>query len=140
MPKQIFNPLSGTFDSVLTNDEVIASTLTGYTAGAGTVASTDSVVGALQKIDGNDALKVPIASVGVANGVAPLDASSKIPSAYLPSTVLQYLGLWNPSTNTPTLSDLTGTNGYVYQVSAAFAVQLLVSAMLPWSTFKLATS
>ncbi len=59
--------------------------------------------------------------VGAASGVAPLDASSKIPSAYLPSTVLQYEGLWNPSTNTPALSDLTGTGGYVYQVSVAYA-------------------
>jgi hypothetical protein len=55
------------------------------------------------------------------NGVASLDSSGKIPSAQLPSTVLQYQGLWNPTTNTPTLQDSTGTNGYVYQVSAAYA-------------------
>ena len=59
--------------------------------------------------------------VGAANGVAPLDASSRIPASYLPSTVLEYQGLWNPSTNTPTLQDSTGTNGYVYQVSTAYA-------------------
>jgi trimeric autotransporter adhesin len=59
--------------------------------------------------------------VGQPNGVSSLDSSGKIPSAQLPSTVLQYEGLWNPSTNTPTLSDATGTNGYVYQVSATYA-------------------
>lgn len=55
------------------------------------------------------------------NGVASLDPSGKIPASQLPSTVLEYQGLWNPSTNTPTLQDLTGTAGYVYQVSAAYA-------------------
>lgn len=55
--------------------------------------------------------------IGSPNGIAPLDASSKIPSAYLPSTVLQYQGLWTPSTNTPTLQDSTGTDGFVYQIS-----------------------
>jgi hypothetical protein len=59
--------------------------------------------------------------IGAASGVASLDVSGKIPTSQLPSTVLQYEGLWDPSTNTPTLSDVTGTNGYVYQVSVAHA-------------------
>jgi len=58
--------------------------------------------------------------VGVANGVVPLNSSGKISTAYLPSTVLEYEGLWNPSTNTPALSDATGTPGYVYWVSTAY--------------------
>src|SRR5271166_3151914 len=65
--------------------------------------------------------KVNNSEVGAANGVASLDSSGKIPSAELPSTVLEYQGLWNPVTNTPTLQDSTGTNGFVYQVSMAFA-------------------
>ena len=36
-----------------TNTRAINSTLTGYTRGAGTVSATDSVLGAIQKIDGN---------------------------------------------------------------------------------------
>lgn len=59
-----------------------------------------------------------VLNVGGANGVAPLDASSKIPVAYLPSVVMEYQGAWDPTTNTPTLSDGTGTNGYVYYVTA----------------------
>lgn len=59
--------------------------------------------------------------VGQPNGVASLDGSGKVPSSQLPSTVLEYQGLWNPTTNTPTLQDSTGTNGFVYQVSAVFA-------------------
>lgn len=53
---------------------------------------------------------------GAANGYAPLDASSKIPTAYLPTTPFSYVGTWNASTNTPTLSDATGTNGQVVKV------------------------
>lgn len=45
-----------------TNARSIASTLTGYVAGAGTVSSSDGILSALQKIDGNDGLKAPLAS------------------------------------------------------------------------------
>lgn len=48
----------------LDNDSVIAKTLTGYTSGAGTVTSSDSVLSALQKIDGNDQLKEPLLTKG----------------------------------------------------------------------------
>jgi hypothetical protein len=56
--------------------------------------------------------------VGAPSGVVPLDGSGKIPVVYLPSVVMQYQSRWNPNTNTPALSDGTGTNGYVYWVSA----------------------
>jgi len=58
---------------------------------------------------------------GAANGYAPLDSSGKISVSYLPSVLMEYQGSWNPNTNTPTISDATGTNGYVYWVSAAKA-------------------
>lgn len=45
-----------------TNARGIASTLTGYTSGAGTVASTDTILQAIQKLNGNDGLKANIAS------------------------------------------------------------------------------
>jgi len=38
---------------ILDNDAVIAKTLTGYTAGAGTVSSADSIISAIEKLDGN---------------------------------------------------------------------------------------
>lgn len=44
--------------TTLTNAPVIAKVLTGYTSGAGTVSSSDSILSAIQKINGNDALKV----------------------------------------------------------------------------------
>lgn len=40
--------------TTLTNAPVIAKVLTGYTSGAGTVAATDSILQAVQKLNGND--------------------------------------------------------------------------------------
>lgn len=48
--------------TTLGNAPVIAKVLTGYVKGAGAVSSTDSILAALQKIDGNDALKATAAS------------------------------------------------------------------------------
>ena len=54
--------------TTLTNAPVIAKVLTGYVSGAGTVAATDSILQAIQKLNGNDAtnanLNGPIASSG----------------------------------------------------------------------------
>jgi hypothetical protein len=54
---------------------------------------------------------------GQNNGYASLDAGGKIPAAQLPSSVIEYKGTWNASTNTPTLADGTGDTGDVYIVS-----------------------
>jgi len=59
--------------------------------------------------------------VGAASGVASLDGTGKVPLTQLPAAVFIYQGVWNPSTNTPTLIDGTGVTGYVYWVSTAFA-------------------
>lgn len=48
--------------TTLTNAPVIAKVLTGYVSGAGTVAATDSILQAIQKLNGNNALKADIAS------------------------------------------------------------------------------
>jgi hypothetical protein len=60
--------------------------------------------------------------LGVANGVATLDASGKIPANQLPASVagaMTYQGTWNAATNTPTLASGTGTKGFLYKVSVA---------------------
>ena len=62
-----------------------------------------------------------VANKGAANGYCPLDASTKVPVAYLPSVVMEYQGSWDPAINTPALSDSTGTNGYTYYVNTAYA-------------------
>ena len=60
--------------TTVTNASVIGKVLTGYTSGAGTVAATDNILQAIQKLDGNNAtnanLTGPITSVGNATSVA----------------------------------------------------------------------
>ncbi len=75
-----------------TNARTIASTLTGYVSGSGTVSSSDSVLSAIQKLNGN---------IGLLSG-----------------SVI-YQGLWNANTNSPTLVSGVGTKGYYYKVSVA---------------------
>ncbi len=63
--------------------------------------------------------------VGQPNGVASLDSSGKVPTSELPAMGnLQYQGSWNASTNTPTLTSGTGTQGYYYVVSVAGTTNL----------------
>ena len=46
--------------TTVTNAAVIGKVLTGYVSGAGTVAATDTVLQAINKLNGNDALKAPL--------------------------------------------------------------------------------
>jgi len=59
---------------------------------------------------------------GAANGVATLDSTGKLPASQLTTSVVGavvYQGVWNASTNTPTLTSGTGTKGNYYKVSTA---------------------
>lgn len=60
--------------TTLTNAPVIAKVLTGYVSGAGTVAATDSILAAIQKLNGNDAtnanLTGDVTSTGNATTIA----------------------------------------------------------------------
>ncbi len=62
---------------------------------------------------------VPYTERGIANGVASLDQSGKVPVVQLPSSIMQYLGTWNAATNTPALANGTGSAGDCYIVSIA---------------------
>lgn len=64
-------------------------------------------------------LKVNSSEKAANNGVATLDANGKIPTAQLPTGALVYKGTWDASSNTPTISDGTGQNGWLYKVSTA---------------------
>ena len=66
-------------------------------------------------------------NAGVANGVATLDGTGKVPVSELPAAVLgalSYQGTWNASTNTPTLTSSVGTKGYYYVVNVAGSTDL----------------
>lgn len=52
------------------NAPVIAKVLTGYASGAGTVSAADSILSAIQKLNGNDALKLPLAGGTMAGAIA----------------------------------------------------------------------
>ena len=51
---------------------------------------------------------------GVANGVATLDSTGRVPYSQLPESAMEFKGEWNANTNTPHLQDGTGTNGDFY--------------------------
>lgn len=62
---------------------------------------------------------IPLTEKGAANGVASLDGGGKVPIAQLPSAIMEYKGVWNATTNTPTLADGAGDIGDVYRVGTA---------------------
>ena len=109
----------------IANDAVTnAKVATGIDAakiGSGAVSNTefgylDGVTGPIQT-QLND--KVNTSLLGAANGVATLDSGGKIPVSQLPTSVMEYKGSWNASTNTPSLADGTGDAGDTYRVSVA---------------------
>lgn len=53
-------PGNGSQAATVTNSAVIAKVLTGYVSGAGTVSAADSILQAIQKLNGNDAGKQPL--------------------------------------------------------------------------------
>lgn len=65
---------------------------------------------------------IPLTQRGTANGVATLDGSGKVPAGQLPAGATVYLGAWSAATNTPTLTNGTGSAGDEYSVSAAGTV------------------
>ena len=58
----------------------------------------------------------------VANGVPRLDSNGKILVSQLPNSVMEYKGVWNAATNTPTLANGTGNQGDVYLCNVAGTV------------------
>jgi hypothetical protein len=67
--------------------------------------------------------KQSVSEKGQANGYASLDSGGKVPVAQLPNSIMEYQGVWNASTNSPSLADGAGNAdsaiGNVYRVSVA---------------------
>lgn len=82
------------------------------------------------------AAKIPLTQKGAANGVVPLNASSKIDNSYLNfSLPLNPVIAWDVVTNTPTISDAGGAAGEIYIVynSANPTVRDLGSGNISWN-------
>ena len=105
--------------TTLTNAPVIAKVLTGYTSGAGTVAATDSILQAIQKLNGNDAtnanLTGHVTSVGNATSLgsftkAQLDAAVSDDNVAYVGTANTFSQDQTISKANPSLSLLASTN------------------------------
>lgn len=74
-------------------------------------AAQDTVIGA--------STQAIVDQKGQPNGIASLDGGGKVPVAQLPNSVMEYKGAWNPSTNSPYLTDgyPLANNGDVYRAS-----------------------
>lgn len=101
--------------TTLTNAPVIAKVLTGYTSGAGTVSSADSILTAIQKLNGNDAtnanLTGPITSVGNATSIASQTG-----------TGTKFVVDTSPTLVTPVIGAATGTSLNLSGLTASSAV------------------
>lgn len=109
--------------TTLTNAPVIAKVLTGYVSGAGTVAATDSILQAIQKLDGNNStnanLTGPITSVGNATSIASQTGTgTKFVVDTSPTLVTPILGVASAtSLATSAASPLLLTNGQLVSVA-----------------------
>ena len=59
------------------------------------------------------------AAARAAISAASLDGNGKVPVSELPNSIMEYQGTWDAATNTPSLTNGTGSAGDVYRVSVA---------------------
>lgn len=65
---------------------------------------------------------VATTALGANSGVATLDSGGKVPTTQLPDSILggvNYQGIWDASTNTPTITSSVGSKGFYYKVSVS---------------------
>jgi len=82
--------------------------------------ATKKILTDLERISISSAEQV--ANKGANNGYTPLDSSALVPLANLPASVKtgsEYKGVYNATTNTPTLINGTGSNGDYHRVNVA---------------------
>lgn len=108
------SPISGTKGHVSIQGQYLDVNNTNITNLADPLSDQDAVT--RKYVDTNTIL---ISEKGSPNGVATLDATGKIPVSQLPSAVMTYEGVWNATTNAPTLADGVGDAGMVYRVGTA---------------------
>jgi hypothetical protein len=107
----------------ITADRLAAGTLDKTAVGLGNVDNTSDANKPVSTAT-QTALnaKQDTSAKGVAGGYASLDGGGKVPVAQLPNSIMEYQGVFDASTNTPTLANGTGSPGDVYRVSVAGTV------------------
>ena len=140
--------LSGNADlPIVTNAAVIGKALTGFTSGAGTVSSIDNILQAIQKVDGNDALKAPLVSPSFTTGITTpaitLGATLLTPTAAQLNfvtgvtsniqTQLNAKGTGNGTVTTASVVSANGISGTVATASTTPAITLTLGAITPTS-------
>jgi len=102
----------------ITGDRLASGTLTKENVGLGNVDNTSDANKPVSTAT-QTALnaKQSTSAKGQPNGYAELDGGGKVPVNQLPNSIMEYQGVWNASTNTPTLANGTGSAGDVYRVS-----------------------
>lgn len=107
---------------------VLAELLAGMSTSNTAIATTDSIITAFGKAQGQINAREAVANKGVANGYASLDATGKVPLAEIPASILgaaNYQGSWNATTNSPAIVLPTSANkGWYYVVSVAGSTEV----------------
>jgi hypothetical protein len=131
--------------TTLTNAPVIAKVLTGYVSGAGTVAATDSILQAIQKLNGNDATNANL--TGMVTSVGNAASLGSFTSAQLATALTDETGsganvfATSPTITTPIIVQSINaqtTAAYVTVASDAGAIVTVSNASA--NTFKLPTN
>ena len=112
--------------TTLTNAPVIAKVLTGYVSGAGTVAATDSILQAIQKLNGNNATNANLTGMVTSVG----NATTVVTNANLTGAVTSVgnassLGSFTSAQLATALTDETGTGANVFATSPTLVTPIL---------------
>lgn len=118
--------------TTLTNAPVIAKVLTGYVSGAGTVAATDSILQAIQKLNGNDATNANLTGMVTSVG----NATTVVTNANLTGAVTSVgnttsLGSFTSAQLLAAITGETGTGAVVFATSPTLTTPTINSAQVP---------
>jgi hypothetical protein len=117
--------------SIATAAQVTGNLLTGFVSGSGTVAATDTILQAVNKLDGNVGLRQLTSGKDAASGYAGLTATYQINFKNNANTFTSLLTNANTAARTYTFPDATGTVYVVGQALGTPASGTLTNCTFP---------